>query len=421
MIESRTRLRATPPATAVANDEHSGAAPPRTVVFVQPTSEVGGSDIALYRLVTNLDRSRFRPVVVMPREGPLTARFRAAGVHVRVLSMPQLRSVRDLRHQAGYLLRFWPSVLRLALLLRRERAAIVHSNSLYCLHGAWAALFARVPHVWHIREIPDVPRPARSLLLAMAVRLSVRVIAMTEAVGAMFDGRLRKRGPKVVTVPDGIDLSAFHPGCDGARIRHELGIASDAPVAGFVARLDPWKGAEVFVRAAAAVSKQLPDARFIVCGGELPGYESYADGLVRLASELGLDGRLHFTGWTYNVEAIPDVMAALDVLVHTSVRPEPFGLVLVEAMATAKPVVAARHGGVPEVVDEGVTGLLVEPGDWQGYAAAMLDVLRDATRAGALGAAGRTRAERLFDVRAYARIIEAMYGGILKPPREVLA
>ena len=392
-----------------------------TVVFVQPTSEIGGSDIALYRLVTNLDRSTYRPIVVVPREGPLTAKFRQAGVHVVVQPMAQLRSVRDPLYHIGYLLRFWPSVLRLALLLRRERAEIVHSNSLYCLQGAWASLFAGVPHVWHVREIPDAPRPLRTLLLAMTVRLSSRVVAMTDAVATMFDGRSRRRAAKVMTVPDGIDLSVFHPGRDGGRIRRDLHIPANVPVAGFVARLDPWKGADVFVRAAAAAAKRLPEAQFIVCGGELPGYEAHAAELRRLAAELDLDGRMHFTGWTYSVDDIPDVMAAIDVLVHTSVRPEPFGLVLVEAMATAKPVVAARQGGVPEVVDEGVTGLLTEPGDARAAAEAMLDVLSDASRAASLGAAGRARAEELFDVRTYVRRIEAMYSTILQRRREVKA
>lgn len=387
----------------------------RTVVFVQPTSEVGGSDIALYRLVTQLDRSRYEPVAVLPREGPLTRKLRDDSVRVVVLPMVQLRSTRSVVHQLRYLLWFWPSVLRLAYLLRRERAEIVHSNSLYGLHGAWAALIAGVPHVWHIREIPDVPLPVRKLLLALALRLSARVVAMTDAVAEMFNDRRRVPNAKVTTVPDGIDLSLFHPGRNGERIRRDLGIPDDAPVAGFVARLDPWKGADVFVRAVAAAAARLPEAHFIVCGGEIPGYKEHAAELGRLAAVLGLGDRIHFTGWTYSVDDIPDVMAALDVLVHTSVRPEPFGLVLVEAMATAKPVVAARGGGVLEVVDDAVTGLLVEPGDWRAVSDAIVEVLGDAGRARALGAAGRMRAERLFEVSAYARRIEAMYSTLLAP------
>ncbi len=387
---------------------------PSTIVYVQPTSEVGGSDIALYRLVTHLDRAAYRPIVVLPRDGPLVSRLRSAECRVAILPMAQLRPVRSFGYQARYITEFWPAVFRLAALLRRERADLVHSNSLYGLHGPWAALLARVPHVQHVREIPDAPKPIRMLLTAMAARLSARVIPMTNAVATLF-GSTNGAGSKLTVIPDGIDLAAFNEKVDGERIRRELRIPADAPLLGFVGRLDPWKGADVFVRAAAEVAKRRPDARFLVCGGELPGYEDYAAGLRRLASELGLSDRIDFTGWTYRLDDIPEVMAALDVLVHTSTRPEPFGLVLVEAMAAAKPVVASNAGGVPEVVEAGVTGLLVEPGDWRAVAAALDDLLADGSRAAAFGAAGRARAERLFEIQAYANRVQALYAGVIRP------
>ena len=385
---------------------------PRTVLYVQPTSEIGGSDIALHRLVTNLDPSRYRPVVVLPHDGPLVESLRVAGVAVRFLPMRQLRPVRDAGYQARFGLAFWPTVLRLARLVRREDAALVHSNSLYTLYGAWAALLARRPHVWHVREIPDGPRALRSILASVAQRQADRVVPMTHAVADLF-GPPGRRPRTVVPIPDGIDLAQFHPSLSGARIRAELGIASTAPVVGFVARLDPWKGAEVFVRAAAEIARERPDAHFLICGGELPGYESYAAGVRELASSLGLDGRIHFAGWRYRLADIPEVMAALDVLLHTPVRPEPFGLVLVEAMATGRPVVASDAGGIGEVVLDGVTGELVPPGDSQAAAGAVLRILADPSCAAAFGAAGRRRAESEFEVGAYVRRIEALYDDLL--------
>jgi glycosyltransferase involved in cell wall biosynthesis len=386
----------------------------KTVVYVQPTSEVGGSDIALFNLVSHLDRRAYRPVVVVPRPGPLVPMLQAAGVRTLVHPMLQLRPVKDPAYQLRYLAAFGPTVLSLVRLLRREGADLVHTNSLYSLYGAWAAWVARVPHVWHVREIPDVPRPLSALMAAMALRRSVRVIPMTEAVGRVFQRR-RPKPQQVQAIPDGIDLTRFHPGIRGDRIRDALGIAPGVPLVGWVARLDPWKGADVFVRAAAAVSARYPDTRFLVCGGELPGYEAYATGVQELAASLGLGDRIAFTGWTYRLDDIPEVMAAVDVLVHTSVRPEPFGLVLVEAMATAKPVVAAADGGVPEVVEAGVTGLLVPPGDSAGVAGAIVALLSHSSKAAAMGWAARARAERLFDVRDYANRIEGLYASILVP------
>jgi glycosyltransferase involved in cell wall biosynthesis len=312
----------------------------KTVVYVQATSEVGGSEVALYNLVRHLDPAAYRPVVVLPHAGPLQPMLQTVGVRTLSLPMMQLRPVKDAVYQVAYLARFWPTVSRLARLLRDEGADLVHTNSFYSLYGGFAARRAGLPHVWHIREIPRSLGPLRGLLCGLALRRSSRVVAMTEAVGQMFHG-LRRPPQQVQAVPDGIDLDAFHPRVPGDRIREAIGVGPGVPLVGFVGRLDPWKGPDIFVRAAALVAKTRPDTHFLVCGGELPGYEPFAATVKALANSLGLGDRIAFTGWTFRLQDIPEVMAAIDILVHTSVRPEPFGLVLVEAMATAKPTVAA--------------------------------------------------------------------------------
>lgn len=384
------------------------------ILYVQGTSEVGGSDIALYRLVAHLSPLRFQAIVALPRDGPLRSKLETAGARVIIVPMKQLSPVRSLAYQIGYLLGFWPSVSRLVQLIRHEQVGLVHTNSMFCFYGAVAAWIAQVPHVWHIRELIERPRVLRAVLTRLVLMLSTRVVPMTEAVAAMFGPR-GQRSLKIQPIPDGIDLTEFHPSVRGDRIRCDLRLEDHTSLVGFVARLDPWKGVDVFVRAAAAVARSRSHVHFIVCGGELPGYEAHAASARALAEALGLFDRIHFTGWTYRLDDIPEVMAALDIFVHTSIKPEPFGLVLVEAMATCKPVVAADGGGVPEVVARGETGLLVGPGDWQAVANSILELLDDPTARQRMGQAGRRRVEQLFDVRIYAENIQALYSEILRP------
>jgi glycosyltransferase involved in cell wall biosynthesis len=242
-----------------------------------------------------------------------------------------------------------------------------------------------------------------------SLRLSDHVLAMSAAVASHL-----KLTRTAEVIFDGIDVLAFTPEVDGSAVRAELGVPKTAPLIGFVARLDPWKGADVFIRAAAVVSMQRHDAHFAIIGGELPGHEHHAAALLRLADDLGLGHRIHFAGWRYPPESMPAVMAAVDVLLHTAIRPEPFGLVFLEAMAAGRPVVAAEGGGVPEVVDNGVTGLLTAPGDWEAAAAAVASLLKDRQRARVMGMAGRRRVECHFDVRAQVRKIEAVYERLLE-------
>jgi glycosyltransferase involved in cell wall biosynthesis len=322
--------------------------------------------------------------------------------------MRQLRTVRSPMYQLAYLLEFWPTVIRLAWLLRREHADLVHTNSMFCLYGAFAARLAGVRHVWQIHEIPDQPAPLVRLLAALTTALADRVVVITAAVGAIYPPVSRTSG-KVVEVLEGIDVTRFHPANDGCRIKADLIFADDAPLVGWAARLDPWKGCDVFIRAAARVHAVRPDVRFLVCGGELPGYETYAAGLHTLARDLGLDGVLHFSGWHYTWTDMPEVMAALDVLVHTPVRPEPLGLVVLEAMATARPVVVAAEGGILEVITDGVDGVLVPAGNVDATAAAIRTVLDDVPAARRMAVSARHTVETRHDADAYAARIQDLF------------
>jgi len=327
--------------------------------------------------------------------------YEAAGVAVRVVPRRQLSS-RPAR-LGPYLAAFPVAVRRVAAVLKAEGADLVHTNSLFCLYGPWAARLAGLPNVLHAREIAGVGLPAR-IPFDASVRLSTRVIALSEAIATGLATRRR-----VDVIADCVDTDEFRPGRRGERIRRELGVPEGAPLVGFAARLDPWKGAEVFVRAAAEIAKSRPDAHFAVFGGEIEGHIQHAARVGDLAAELHLEDRIHFAGWTYRPDAMPEAMAAIDLLLHTSIRPEPFGLVLLEAMASGLPVVAADAGGVPEVVERDVTGRLTPPGDHQAAARAVLEILGDDGLARAFGTAGRQRAIDLFQPDRQARLVEDVW------------
>ncbi|HYC89650.1 MAG TPA: glycosyltransferase family 4 protein [Thermoanaerobaculia bacterium] len=409
----------------------------RNILYVQSSSEIGGSDVCLLRLVAGLDRTRFRAFVALPKEGPLSGALRAGGATVAIEpAMHRLSTRLGAAHYVRYALGYPLAVWRLARLIRREAIDLVHTNTLHALHGFAAAWLTGRPHVWHVREIVLQSRVMRRLEFFLARHFSDRILAMSAAIAAMFG-----RAPRQLSVlHDGIDLQAFRPhqrtagvlaGClwrrpaatsacgrdartdsrrdaGGPLVRRELGLAEDDVVMGVVCRLDHWKGVDVFLRAAARV----PDAKFVVAGGAVEGREEFAASLHALARELGLDVR--FTGWRYGPDRIAELHAALDVLVLPSVWPEPFGLVLLEAMASGKPVIATRHGGPVEIVADGETGLLVAPGSVEELVAAMHGLSKDAALRARMGRAARARVEREFDETRYLAAVQRVY-------REVLA
>jgi glycosyltransferase involved in cell wall biosynthesis len=213
-----------------------------------------------------------------------------------------------------------------------------------------------------------------------------------------------------------VDLRTFYPDRDNKTVLNEIGVSPGLPVVGHVARLDRWKGIDVFLRAASICHQQFPDARFLVVGGEIEGSTEYAKSLYQLAEDLGLRDVVQFTGWRYGPEEMPDVYPALDILVLASTSPEPFGLVLLEAMATAKPVIATNHGGPSEICVDGETALLIPPGDPGKLADAILTLLRNPETGKRMGLAGRKRVEEVFDHHRCVQAIEKVYQELLPEP-----
>jgi len=215
-------------------------------------------------------------------------------------------------------------------------------------------------------------------------------------------GRVRRRTP-VLTIPNGLD---------DAPVSATLPAAPDAtgPLAVWCGRLQRWKGAHVFLEAAALAHRAVPSARFLVVGGTLFGLETtVGDDLRHQAAALGIGGCVEFTG--HVADARP-FLARADVVVHSAVRPEPFGLVVLEAMLAGRPVVASAAGGPLELIEDGATGLLTPPGDAAALADALVGLFRDPAGREAMGRAARARAVERHSADAMTRRFERLYADL---------
>lgn len=383
----------------------------RRILFLHTTSEVGGSDVSLAHIVERLDRARFEPLVALPADGPLVPRLERAGA--RVFVVPRMKKLTSRKGKAwlGAFAANYPlGVAALASLIRRERVDIVHTNTIHNLYGWSAARLTGRAHVWHIREIVWQNAALRAIERALARRFSTRVVITSDAVGRLFerDGALPAN---VVKIPNGVDVRRFRPGASD-RVRRDFGIAAGAPLIGAAARMDVWKGLDDFIEAAAIVARARPQARFVIAGGPIEGLEAYEQTLASLARDRGLDGVLHFAGWRYGPDAMPAFYQSLDICVLPSREAEPFGLVVLEAMASARPVIATAHGGPLEIVRDGETGVLVEPRNPAAMASAIVALVDDPARASAMGRAGRERVTAEYDIDRTVEQLQVLYGEV---------
>lgn len=380
------------------------------VLYVHGSALLYGSDRTLLHLVSHLDQERFAPIVVLPEAGPLIPALEAAGAEVHIQPLCVLHRTADPFYWMRFLLRIPQSARALRNLIRTRDVRLIHSNTSHVLDGSFAAYLTRAPHVWHIREIhTGLSRVGRWLSCWMRASSQAIFAVSRASQAAFFPGRVDD--PKLHIIYDGIDVTRFHPERQGAAIRAEFGLAADTPLAGVVGRIAHWKGHRAFLDAAAWVYRRCPEARFLVVGDAVTeGDLALKQALQSQVHRLGLEEAVIFTGVR---EDVPEIMAALDVHVLPSEMPEPWGLVVLEAMASGLPVIATRQGGPLEMVVDGVTGHLVPPNDAEAMGQAMLALFENPEQARAMGQAGRARCESMFTLERAARDMMAVYDELL--------
>ena len=342
------------------------------VVYLDHVAQLSGGEIALLRLITHLDE--VEPHVILAEDGPFADELVQAGISTEVLPMPErargLRkdSVTARKVQLRVLLATAGYILRLALYLRRLAPDIVHTNSLKAgVYGSIAARLAGVPVVWHVRDRIDtdyLPRAAVRLVRGMTRRLAAKVVVNSHSTMATLD---RRSQPEVLysVASDALAAPAqFEPREPGPL------------VVGMIGRFAPWKGQDLFLRAFADAFPE-GDTRCVLVGAALFGEHDFEQELHKLAYTLGLDGRVEFRGFRSDIW--PE-LARMDMLVHTSLIPEPFGQVILEGMAARVPVVAADAGGPAELVRHDVNGVLYRMGDRAALARSLRELAEDADR-----------------------------------------
>lgn len=375
------------------------------VVFLDHVAQLSGAELALLRLLPSM--TEIEPHVVLAEDGPLVARFREAGVSCEVLPInPRTGALRKDRVSRGL-----PFVSiadtatyawRVGRRLRQLQADIVHTNSLKAhLYGGLAARLAGRPQVWHTRDriAPDYLPAAAVQLVRTAVRyLPTAVIANSSATLATlhFEKGPHRVLPSPVVVNDPVVSS------------RRVASPHDRFTVGVVGRLAPWKGQDVFLRAFAAAFPDGPEQAVII-GSAMFGEDDFADTLRTLATELGIADRVRFTGFLDDVRT---ELAGMDVLVHCSIVPEPFGQVVIEGMAASLPVVAARAGGPAEIIRDGETGLLTTMGDVAELSAALRSLAGDAELRRRLATAGRIASEQ-YAPELIARQLTELYAEVL--------
>jgi glycosyltransferase involved in cell wall biosynthesis len=380
---------------------------PLRVAFVNHTAELGGGEIALLELVRNLDVSLISPIVILFANGPLVPLLRETiEVHVVSLSSDVLKAKKDQLNlrtlvRSGPVLDTASFMYRLRGLLRSLNPNVVYTNSLKAdLLGGVTARLLGIPVVWHVRDriSPEyIPGNIVKIFRIFAKIIPTRIIANSASTlfSISAESMSQRDAGQGVVIHDGVDIEKYtvHDECSKD---HWITI-------GLIGRISPWKGQDVFIEAVRLIYRYYPNVRFQIIGSVTFGETDFCQRIQQLLQMYKLTDIIELVGFESN---IPRRLSTLDIVVHASVIPEPFGQVIIEAMAAGKPVIATNGGGVPEIVCDGINGILIPMKDAESMALAMTKLIVDKALCSRMGSAARSHVSENFTISKTVKAVE---------------
>lgn len=383
----------------------------KTVLFVHQSAEMYGSDKVLLYLVVGLRDHGVHPVVLLPEQGPLLDALQAAGIEAHIAPVAKLDrrtlSVKGLLRLPLTLLR---SIQTIDRVVKGSEVDLVYSNTLAVLGSAVWALFRRKPHVWHVHEILLSPTIVRRGFPLMTRLLADRAICNSSMTLKWLLDEQPKLASKSVVIWNGQGPRPQRNVPAVQALRQRLGLGENQLLVSLVGRINRWKGQSLLIEVAGLLAERgHSHVHFLIVGSAFAGHEGLVDELQAKISRSGVSRNVHILSFTSDIWSVWD---ATDIAVVPSTEPEPFGMVAIEAMASSCPVVVAAHGGLLDIVEDGVSGLHFKPGDATDFANQLERLVSSVALRESLGQQGCIRQKQFFtlqtQVERTALLIESM-------------
>jgi len=400
----------------------------KNILYIENGAGKGGATISLVNMLWHIDRTKFNPYVICSYESDVwqQGKDRINVKVVRKSSFSKKPWVERLRKKSrvrlggivnkivsGFVVLFdfvfciIPYTMKMFWITRKQNISLIHLNNMVYENasGILLAKMLGIPCVCHQRGFEWNFLVTRWLAKHIDYYIAIS--------GAIRDDLLRFDVPleKINIIPEGIALDEFSPGVDVVSLRKQFGLDGETKTFGIIGFLVNWKGQKNFIEAATKVFKKFSNSRAFIIGYAPKSHSDYGISLKEKVCNLGLEDRIYFTGYKNNAAPYYEV---LDVVVHASIEPEPFGRVIIEGMAMQKPVIASKLGAPLEIIEDQKTGILVEPNNPDKLVESIIDLLQDRQKRELLGRAGRAMVARKYTIEQHAELMESLYKQIFE-------
>lgn len=365
------------------------------LLILHSSSDLYGASKILLVTVKLFVKKGYKPIVVLGHHGPLSDKLIDAGAEVTFIRLGILRrkyfTPLGILDRVIVMLKAYSSLKQL---IREKQINKVYSNTTAVLVGAFAARAMNVKHIWHIHEIIEKPKWLSNLLGILVNKYSNTVIVVSSAVQQCWAKYITSN--KIQLVYNGIDYTPYlYP---SNKLRTELGISENTVVIGMVGRVHYWKGQEYFLQIASLLNKKFSNLHFVMIGDAFPGYEHLYDTLLATISRENLQKKITNLGYRTDVA---ELLQGFDILVLPSILPDPFPTVILEAMASSKPVVATQLGGALEMIENGHNGIWIPVNEVSCAASKMEELIISQPLRDQMGENGKQKVLTYFSLESY--------------------
>lgn len=371
----------------------------KNILFLHAGAEMYGADKVLLDLLKNLDKKTFKPYVILPTDGVLVDALKKEKIEVEIIPYPIMR--RKYFNFSGVFKYFVDYIKYSRIIVEKSKKRnidLVHVNTAATMEGCYVSRFLKIPLLWSIHEIIINPKIIFKVTSKIISKFSYKTITDSNAVKNHLLSSNYFEDNKIDVIYNGVDSERFKPQLNYDYLYEEFNIPRDSLVIGMTGRINSWKGQEDFLDAANLVMEEEKDVYTVLIGSSFEG-EEWREDLVRekINSSVFKD-RIIMKGYRSDSESFYNLF---DVFVLPSTSPDPLPTVVLESMASGKPIVAYNHGGVCEMVKNNYNGLLAEVGDYNDLANKILDLLKDDKKRRTMGENSRVRLLNNFSLEAY--------------------
>lgn len=387
----------------------------KNILFLHAGAEMYGADKVMLDLIKRLDKSKFQPLVILPTEGVLVDALKDEGVNVMVMPYPIMRrKYFNLKGVIQYGFNLIKYINKITSIAKEYHIDLIHTNTAATLEGGFVSRKLHVPHLWSIHEIIVSPKIMYTVTSKLIAKYSSIAITDSKAVKDHLDASGYFQPDAVKVIYNGVDSKRFKPENDCDYLYDEWKIPKNARIIGMMGRVNSWKGQGDFLKAANIIMAKYSDVYTVFVGAAFEGEEWREKELADAIAQSPYKNRIINKGYRTDSEGIYKLY---DVFVLPSTNPDPLPTVVLEAMATGKPIVGYKHGGVCEMVKDGYNGLLAEVRNPKDLAAKIEILLEDNDKRMEMGANSRKRLLEEFSIEAYVQNYSAEYDRLIKEYR----